>query len=75
MIARRPRAPIWRSMALFRDGLQRALFKTQFDLVIGQQLVILLAERIFRLCQNADQIVLAEPSQRRNDRKTADQFG
>ena len=60
---------------LFGNGLQRALFEAQLDLIVGQQLVILLAERVFRLGQDADEIVLAQSLQRGDDRQTADQLG
>ena len=60
---------------LFGNGLQRALFEAQLDLIVGQQLVVLLAERVFRLGQDADEIVLAQSLQRGDDRQTADQLG
>lgn len=71
MIARRPRAPDLALDGLFRDGLQRALFEAQLDLIVGQQLVVLLAERVFRLRQDAHQIVLVKPAQGRDDRQAA----
>ena len=37
--------------------------------------MVLLAERVFRLGQDADEIVLAQSLQRGDDRQTADQLG
>ena len=59
---------------LLRDGIQRAGLEAQRHIVIFQQLVILLAERVFRLGQDLDQILLAEAVQTGDDRKPAHQF-
>ena len=49
--------------------------KTEADLIVAEQLVILLAEGVFRLRQDLDEILLAEAVKRCNDGQTADQLG
>ena len=72
--ARRPLAPILRSMARWAIASSAAIFEIQRHMIQLQQLAILPAERIFRLGQDAHQILLRQAVEAGDHRHTADQL-
>src|ERR1019366_475977 len=56
------------------DGAKRTLMEDQFDIVEREELLVLLDERVLRLGEDADDVLLVEVIQRHRDRKPADEL-
>ena len=59
MVVRRPRAPVLRSSAWRGGGLQRLVGEDQLDIVEGEELLVLLDDRVLRLGQDPHEVVPA----------------
>ena len=75
MIERRPRAPVWRSIALRATDDERLVLEGELDVLHLEQPLILLDQRVLGLGEDPLQRVLVEILERRDDRQTADEFG
>ena len=60
MIARRPRAPVPRTMRLVGDRLDGVLGELELDAVELEQLLVLLDQRVARLGEDLDQRLAVE---------------
>ena len=75
MIERRPRAPVSRSSALLGDRDERVVGEHELDAVEGEEALELLDERVARLGQDRDEILMGELVDGRHDRQAADELG
>ena len=55
MIIRRPRAPILRCSASFRDRLERVVREAQLHVLVLEQLLVLTRDRVARLREDLDE--------------------
>ena len=72
--ARRPRAPMLRSMALSAMASRASSVKFQVHVVVLHQLLVLLHQGVLRLRQNPHQILPLQSVQGRDHRQAAHQF-
>src|SRR3974390_1890396 len=70
----RPRARLAREGEL-RDRVEAALLEDQLDVVEREELLVLLDERVLRLGEDADDVLLVQVVQRDDDRQAAHELG
>ena len=75
MIERRPRAPVSRSSALSAISHSASSVKTSSIVVVPEEALVLLDERVLRLGQDLDEILAAQLVHGRDDRQAADELG
>ena len=75
MIDRRPRAPVSRVERLVGDRPQRVLGEVEIDVVVVEEALVLLDERVLRLGQDLDEILALQLMHRRQHRQAADELG
>ena len=75
MIDRRPRAPVARSSARCAIAERASWREHELDRVVVEEALVLLDERVLRLEQDADQILLVERVDGRHDGEAADELG
>src|SRR6266545_2223510 len=60
---------------LFGDLPQRVLREDEFDRVVGEEALVLLRERVLRLGEDLDEVLLLQLVHRRDDGQAADELG
>ena len=61
--------------SLVRDLPERVLGEDELDVVVGEEALVLLDERVLRLDQDLDEILALQLVHRRDDRQPADELG